>query len=277
VQPRSETVRVAGGRIAANVWDQGSDLTLVLVHGARGQSEWWSSTIPHLLRFADVVTFDLSGHGHSDHRTTYDWRTWAQEAATVAAGFAAAPVLVGHSLGGLVALSTAALFPGDIRGVITVDTMLRGPIRTHPGRDAGKARPVFASIEEAAAAFRLSPPQPVLDKDYLDYLVHAVLREVDGGWTWRSDPNVRGLFADVDRDDLIHQARCPLGAVTAGQSAISRQAQVEAIQRDIAPDLVHIDIPEAHHHVMIDHAPELAHALESLVDLMLQGSGAIRA
>lgn len=262
-------VTVEGVGIAFEEWpgtgDRGVDL--LLVHGARGQREWWHTTVAHLrsaagARFGTIAAVDLSGHGASDHRAIYDWRDWAAEVAAVAQRYER-PVLVGHSIGGLVTLATAVLHPSVTRAVICVDSRLRGDLA--PPLAAGDVRRrVYSTVDEAVAGFRLTPAQPVRDTAALRRLATAALREVPGGWTWRSDPAVQGAFWGVDRDDLVRRLTLPFGLVTAGHSVVAGPRQADDVRTELAPGLEHEEIPDAHHHVMIDHAAELAAAIQRL-------------
>ena len=92
------------------------DRGLVFVHGGGAHAHWWN----HLAAaFADdfrVLALDLSGHGDSDHRDSYDIEQWTEEVIAVAdaAGIAGQPVVIGHSMGGFVTIATASLHADDL-------------------------------------------------------------------------------------------------------------------------------------------------------------------
>ena len=57
---------------------------LVLVHGGAAHAGWWDHVAPLLAGEYCVVALDLSGHGDSGRRDTYDMETWAREVVAVA-------------------------------------------------------------------------------------------------------------------------------------------------------------------------------------------------
>lgn len=261
-RPASGRVEVVGAAIAFERWSTGSDLDVVLVHGSGGQREWWRTTIPHLLDFANVVALDLSGHGNSDHRATYTHQLWAREVVEVARQLTRHPLLVGHSMGGLVSIAAAALHPDVPRGVVAIDSKLRGTIAGP--LSAPRRRRVFPTVDDAVGAFRLTPPQPVRDTAFVAHLARTALRRVPHGWSWRSDPAVRGTFSSVDRDELVRRVTCPLGVITAELSGVALAGHVDDVRREIAPRLHHMVLAGAYHHAMVDQAEELAAAIRRM-------------
>src|SRR5215475_4174338 len=122
-------VDVSGTKVHYLRWGAGQTLGLVLVHGGAAHAEWWSFLAPLLMRPYDVVALDLSGHGDSDRRDEYPRRIWADEVRAVIAdaGFPTPPVLVGHSMGGLVSIVTASVYGDELAGAVIVDAPVRRP------------------------------------------------------------------------------------------------------------------------------------------------------
>src|SRR5688572_28070678 len=85
---------------------------VVLVHGGAAHARWWSFLAPLLSRRYYVVALDLSGHGESGRRPNYPRRIWADEVLGVidATKFVGPPIVVGHSMGGLVSIITASVY-----------------------------------------------------------------------------------------------------------------------------------------------------------------------
>src|SRR4029077_235498 len=104
-------VEVLGARIHYLHWGNRGHPGLVLVHGGAAHAHWWSFLAPLFTAHYDVVALDMSGHGDSDRRDSYPREIWAREGRAVldAMKFPGPPVVIGHSLGGLVAIIGAAL------------------------------------------------------------------------------------------------------------------------------------------------------------------------
>ncbi len=97
---------------------------LVFIHGWSCDSNYWREQVPEFKKKYTVVTVDLAGHGGTDGSRS-DW-SMARFGQDVATALAAVPnnqlVLVGHSMGGPVAIEAARLLKGRVVGIIGVDT-----------------------------------------------------------------------------------------------------------------------------------------------------------
>ncbi len=93
---------------------------LVLVHGLTESHHAWDPLVPDLATDHTVLAVDLRGHGESAAAAPYDPANLAGDvAAAVDAAGLADPVVIGHSMGGVVVTAYASLHP--CRGVINVD------------------------------------------------------------------------------------------------------------------------------------------------------------
>lgn len=124
----------AGGRVLEldgpdlNVREYGppGDRAIVLLHGYSASIEWWDAVAPVLARDQRVVAVDLVGHGGSEAPADpQQFQAYGQAAAVRNAlttlGVRHA-VLVGHSMGGLVAAAFAQNYPDLVERVVVVDT-----------------------------------------------------------------------------------------------------------------------------------------------------------
>lgn len=101
--------------------DEGREFsnTLVLLHGFMQSLDVWSSYTLTYMRFMRVISIDLPGHGYSDcygDTHTMEFMADAVKAVLDAAGVDQC-VMVGHSMGGYVALSFAEKYPYSLRGL----------------------------------------------------------------------------------------------------------------------------------------------------------------
>jgi pimeloyl-ACP methyl ester carboxylesterase len=119
------TTRVAGPAGALAVDDGGSGgLPVVLVHSLAGNSTHWSKQLEHLRRTRRAVAPDLRGHGRSEPPKDGDYTIAAMTgdvAAVVDTLGLEKFVLVGHSMGGGVALAYAGAHPDRVAGLVLVD------------------------------------------------------------------------------------------------------------------------------------------------------------
>jgi pimeloyl-ACP methyl ester carboxylesterase len=106
-------------------YSAGGDRVVVLLHGYSASVEWWDRVGAALLD-QRVIAVDLVGHGGSEaprDSTLYgiDGQAEAVDRALEALGVSNA-VVVGHSMGGLVAIALAEQNPGRVERVAVSDT-----------------------------------------------------------------------------------------------------------------------------------------------------------
>lgn len=102
------------------------DFEMVLVHGLGGAAKEWDGVVPYLQGVFRVGQFEMAGHGQTQPVAD---PTIASEAVRLGeylrkSGLAY-PTLVGHGLGGMVALQYALDHPGDVHRLILIDTAPR--------------------------------------------------------------------------------------------------------------------------------------------------------
>ncbi|MCC6172463.1 MAG: alpha/beta hydrolase [Gammaproteobacteria bacterium] len=98
---------------------------VVLIHGWSCDSNYWQAQVADLKQRYTVATVDLAGHGGSGaNRSDWSIAAFGADVAAVVETLKAHPkvVLVGHSMGGPVAVEAARRIGPRVVGVIGVDT-----------------------------------------------------------------------------------------------------------------------------------------------------------
>ena len=98
---------------------------LVFIHGWNCDRSYWSAQLPFFVATHQVVAIDLAGHGDSGiNRKTWSMANFGADVAAVADALQLEDIiLVGHSMGGPVALEAAKLLKGRVKMVIGADTL----------------------------------------------------------------------------------------------------------------------------------------------------------
>ncbi len=252
--------------IAYRMWGGSSERGIVLVHGGGAHSRWWDHIAPLLAAERRVIAIDLSGHGDSGRRERYSFDAWAREVLAVVAdaGLDTPPVVIGHSMGGVVTLRLAAMFGSQIEGAVIVDAPLRDRA---PEEQAAQRQRVFRQLrryptqEAILARFRPVPDQPVLG--YIaDHVAAMSIRQADDGWTWKWDPAVfnsretpSGPLTKLDCRAALFRAEHGILSAEMSDLVYDRLGRVAPV----------IEIPVAGHHVMLDQPIALVAALRTLL------------
>ena len=132
----------------------GSGRPLVLLHGGLMSGETFGPVLPLLAERHKVVTVDLQGHGRTaDIDRPIDVRLMAGDIAALIDHLQlATPDVVGYSLGGGVALQTAAQYPTKVRRLVMVSANLR------PDAIYAEMRVQQGQVNAAAAEFMKDTP-----------------------------------------------------------------------------------------------------------------------
>lgn len=121
-EPVADVRTVQVGRVTVAYTDQGQGPdTLVLIHGLGSYLPAWKNNVAALARRHRVIAIDLPGYGKSSKRNDYAYSM--EFFATTVQGVVEAlgvehPILVGHSMGGQIALTHALRYPGKARALV---------------------------------------------------------------------------------------------------------------------------------------------------------------
>jgi pimeloyl-ACP methyl ester carboxylesterase len=96
---------------------------IVLIHGLGSKAEVWNEVVPFLKGTFKVRTFEMSGHGKTQPVVdpTIESEADRLEAFILAEGLDY-PTIVGHGLGGMVAMVYAIRHPASVHRLILMDT-----------------------------------------------------------------------------------------------------------------------------------------------------------
>ncbi len=126
--PQTGKTRAAGGPEIAYTLSGEGETMLVLVHGWGASQAIWASQVDDLAQRYTVLTVDLRGHGASGGGSGGLGDLARDVGAAMAAVGASRAILVGHQLGGLVALEAARERPQAIAGLIGIESFPEQPL-----------------------------------------------------------------------------------------------------------------------------------------------------
>lgn len=179
---------------------------VLMLHGWLDNSLTFYRLAPGLSAVADLWAIDHAGHGLSEHRPQGQSYMLADYVADLAellethfAGHEQVD-LVGHSLGGIVALMFAGAFPEKVRRLVMIDSL--GPLSKAPEEAVGQLRrgigkrltgsgagKTYASLDDAAG-LRSRGRNP-LSPEVARVMLSRNLVAGPDGLRWRTDPRLR--------------------------------------------------------------------------------------
>ena len=238
---------------------------LVLLHGLLGSSRNWGTIGRALQQRFDVHVLDLRNHGNSPHAESM---RWSELCGDLRDYFAAAGltdiVLVGHSLGGKIAMRYAAEYPEQVRKLVIVDIAAKAypPYHDQEFR-AMKSVAVneLASRKEAEAM--LAPL--VTDWAMRQFLLTNLVRdEATGAFRWQA--NIEALHASlphIRQNSLLATDRYhgPVLLVRGAKSNFIEDGDAEEM-RHWFPKLREVIVPKAGHNVHVENRTGFLKALQ---------------
>jgi len=251
-------------------WGNVDKPLLVLLHGGRDHARNWDWVAQALRLEYHIIAPDLRGHGDSQWAVggSYAMVDYVLDVAQLLDAVQVIPVtIIGHSLGGAIALQYSGIYPERIRKVVAIEGLGPPPFmirdrapaarmtdwvmemqalaRRHPRR--------YRSLEEAVA--RMRDANPHLTPEQARHLtVHGSYRDEDGTYLWKFDNYVRAaspyLFNMQEAREIWGRITCPVLLVRGTESWASdpqRDGRATAFQ-----DCKVVNIEKAGHWVHHD-------------------------
>jgi pimeloyl-ACP methyl ester carboxylesterase len=245
---------------------------LVFVHGGGAHAHWWTHVSALFSSEFRVVAIDLSGHGDSGYRRHYSLEQWADEVMAVAevGAIDGPPVVIGHSMGGMVTIATAARHAEHLGGAVVCDSPVTEPdpeIEAYQLKEAFGRLRTYDTVEDAVRRFRTVPEQDHYLDYVMDHVAHRSIRPAEGGWQWKFDRTVFEQFGGGLRSVVLpylSQVQCRLALLRSEQGLVTADIG-RFMYEEMGRVTPVVELPEAGHHAMLDQPLIVLTALRTLL------------
>jgi pimeloyl-ACP methyl ester carboxylesterase len=278
-QPTKKTLTANGLRLHYLEWGKPNARPnawpVVCVHGYTSSAQAFNALARCFGDRARIIALDVRGHGESawSPEGAYQYADQAADLAALVDALAPGPfILIGTSMGGIIAMAYAARWPARLRGLAINDI--------GPDAEAGSqritgmvgSRPAdFASLDAAMEYRRqVSPITAGRPLDDQRELALGVLRQrPDGGWAWKMDPAyieqriARGAPARPQLWPTLENLPCPTLVVWGTESDVLGEAQARRMVKTL-PQGELVAVPGVGHAPTLVE-PEARAALERLL------------
>lgn len=211
------------------VWGDEAKPPLILIHGTRDHARSWDRVARALADRYCVYAPDLRGHGDSDWAIggNYSIIDYALDIHALGEAIGRAPyVIIGHSLGGGVALQYAGAFPEKVTRLVTIEGLgglgwqrERRPAHKRMRQWVESMRELerrqlrtYPTIDDATQ--RMMEANRHLSPELARHLTEHGVRPAESGYTWKFDNYTHAgspyEFNMEDARDLWNQIRCPM-------------------------------------------------------------------
>lgn len=248
-------------RIVYQAQGQG-DVALVFIHGWSCDASYWAAQPPAFAQDFRVVTLDLAGHGASGaSRKNWSIEAFADDVVSVLGALPQRRViLIGHSMGGPVALEAARRAPDRVVGVIGVDTL--SELAEAPASAEAIEQFMAGLRADSAAATRDLVTEVFFQPDSDPALVKRIVDDMASAPAAVSVPSMDALLR-FDPRPVARQLTIPITAINTGPP------MDEAAARRIAPQFRLVTMTDLGHFPQLEAPARFNAALRAEVDRML--------
>ena len=244
----------------------GQGMPIVLLHGWGVNSAVWQPMVQHLDKNVEITTIDLPGFGLNLSETVSPY-SFAKVVDLIQASITQPSIIVGWSLGGLIATDIALRYPDKVLGLVTV-----------------ASSPCFLakdkSINDTEYAFKAWPGiQPDVLKMFHQQLAQNTKKTIDGFLKIQAmgSPNVRQdiklirdlvMQYEVPKKKTLDESLALLETVdlrnqlnNINTPALRLYGKLDSLVPKAAIDLISSLMPESDVHVFekASHAPFISH------------------
>lgn len=201
--------------------DQGKGTAVALLHGFLENKTMWNTFIPELSQKHRIITIDLLGHGETECLGyIHSMEDQADMVHAVLHELKIRKVfLIGHSLGGYVALAFAELYPDNIKGIVLQNSTSRAD---NDERKSNRDRAIRAVKQNYSNFVRLSitnlfseDNREKLENEIEKVKLEALKTPVQG-----IVAALEGMKIRKDREVLLHFAPYPIQLVLGKRDSV---------------------------------------------------------
>jgi len=275
--PLDRSVRAHGLALHYLDWGGSARTPAIALHGFALNCHSWDEVAPRLRSRLHLLAFDQRGHGLSDRAERIEDYTRENMVADIESAVRVLglerPVVIGHSMGGMNAMTFAARNPELVRALVLVDV---GPeVSVDGARDVGLF--VAGPYELDSLSDWVEHTHryyPWRSKERIRARLEVSLRETkDGKLAKQYDERFRQGFGGVAeaRDELADVARalrCPTLLVHGEASPVLTREMAERFAAAV-PCVELVTIPGAGHSVAGDKPEEFLRVVEAFLDSAL--------
>ncbi|EMK08102.1 MULTISPECIES: alpha/beta fold hydrolase [Leptospira] len=241
---------------------------IIILHGLFGSSKNWLSVGDFLSQYTDVYLLDLRNHGDSPHSSEHSISSMVEDMEVwIIKQKLEKPVVLGHSMGGLVSMGFALKNP-NILSFLFIEDITPKNYPFHYESELLCLRTDvsgFRSRQEIDSALTKILPNAFIR----NFLEMNLERLENGGYRWKL--NVEGiansprLFQDFFDNYTNHPYMGKTYFITGGASEYFHKEDIE-IALNFFPNSKFYLIPGGDHYIHFTKAPEFKRILESIFE-----------
>lgn len=184
--------------VELNVHKRGKGRPLLILHGLFGSGDNWRTLSKRFAEAFEVRLLDLRNHGRSPHVPEMSYRDMSEDVMGYmdAEGLGQASI-IGHSMGGKVAMTCAFMYPDAFRRLVVADIAPRPYEAKHSDIFAALKAVRPSTLESRDEAARLLA-EHISSRRIRRFLLKNLHRRKDGTFEWRMNvPVLEKAYDDL--------------------------------------------------------------------------------
>ncbi|XP_076062002.1 putative serine hydrolase [Oratosquilla oratoria] len=207
--PKEISIPVLQGSIAGKVWNEDGQIPILALHGWLDNAGTWDRIAPLLPKNFKLVAIDFLGHGFSSPPPIGSGGYFTENVVAVeriVRHFGWEKInLLGHSMGGGVAMFYAGIYPEKVNKFVMID--LIKPLSIKPERQPERVAQAIDELLAAEKRFKSQPPQydydtlvqrlitsygqTITEKDAKTLLIRGAKQWENGKYSFNFDPRLK--------------------------------------------------------------------------------------
>lgn len=263
-------VAVGGLQLHYVEWGSPTNPPLIMLHGVGSLAHIWDFIAPAFVSTYHVLSLDWRGHGDSDRSSdsVYSYDLYVGDLEGLVSNLGLTDLtLVGHSLGGYVALYYASRNRDSVRAVVAADVrtsispeevqQLRS-ISVRPHKEIDSQEEIILRFGQSLSPIR-APGEALKSIGQ-----HAIRQSSPGKWIYKFDRKVMAI-SEVSPWHFLPAVKAPTLIIRGQESSMMPHDGALEMARMVANGRF-AEIEAAYHHLFLDHPDEFIEVVGSFLD-----------
>ncbi|MFT6482914.1 MAG: pimeloyl-ACP methyl ester carboxylesterase [Candidatus Azotimanducaceae bacterium] len=266
-------------KVAAKLWGPESGQPTIALHGYLDNANSFDMIAPHLSGLR-ICAMDFAGHGLSEHRRHGELYSGLNDIRDILAvadqfGWKTFNVL-GHSMGAEIGSQLAGLFPERVEKLICID----GYSGTNQAKNTlDHFRSTIASSFKTASNLKVFPTLEAMTERLSQAtgqnptsarcIIDRGHAKVEGGYTWRTDPRIKGSgpfeLAQDQFHDLLDRTMAETLFIVADMENTWLKRSIDLVTARDDEQMTLVSLPGHHHLHMQDHSDQVVTLINDFV------------